>query len=254
MLIKNPHLRSGQKQVVIIGGGFAGLNAAKEFRGRDDVQVVLIDQRNYHLFQPPLYQVATAGLNPSDIAVPIRGIFTDDENISVHLGRVESIHLKDKLVIAKEGELAYDYLILACGVRHSYFGKPEWENNAPGLKTLEQATEIRRRILSAFELAENEPDPERQKALLTFVIVGAGPTGVELAGTLACRVHRAHRATFLHPAGPSGVVTEENEPTSAEVTASTERMIHGSVTPAGARRPLIAALIADPPASAWRGC
>ncbi|RZA23757.1 MAG: NAD(P)/FAD-dependent oxidoreductase [Proteobacteria bacterium] len=169
----------------MVGGGFAGINAAKEFKNRDDVQVVLVDQRNYHLFQPLLYQVATAGLNPSDIAVPIRGLFTNAENISVHLARVDSINLKDKLIIGKDGELAYDYLILACGVRHSYFGKQEWENFAPGLKTLEQATEIRRRILSAFELAENEADPEKQKAMLTFVIVGAGPTGVELAGAIA---------------------------------------------------------------------
>lgn len=185
MRIKNPHLKPGQKQVVIVGGGFAGINAAKEFAGREDVHVVLVDQRNYHLFQPLLYQVATAGLNPSDIAVPIRSLFTKSENISVHLARVESIDLKEKLLIGNEGELSYDYLILACGVRHSYFGKPEWEGNAPGLKTLEQATEIRRRILSAFELAENEPDPVKQKALLTFVIVGAGPTGVELAGAIA---------------------------------------------------------------------
>lgn len=185
MRIKNPHLKPGQKQVVIVGGGFAGINAAKAFKGRDDVHVVLVDQHNYHLFQPLLYQVATAGLNPSDIAVPIRSLFTHAENISVHLARVESIRLQDKLIVGDEWELAYDYLILACGVRHSYFGKPEWESFAPGLKTLEQATEIRRRILSAFELAENEADPVKQKALLTFVVVGAGPTGVELAGAIA---------------------------------------------------------------------
>lgn len=185
MRISNPHLKPGQKQVVVVGGGFAGLSAAKIFAGRDDVQVVLVDQRNYHLFQPLLYQVATAGLNPSDIAVPIRSLFSSDKNISVHLARVESIDLKAKVIIGSEGELPFDYLILACGVRHSYFGKQEWENHAPGLKTLEQATEIRRRILGAFELAENEIDPEKQKALLTFVIVGAGPTGVELAGAIA---------------------------------------------------------------------
>ncbi|MBC7530681.1 MAG: NAD(P)/FAD-dependent oxidoreductase [Oligoflexus sp.] len=186
MRIKNPHLKPSQKQVIIIGGGFGGINAAKEFEGNDDVQVILVDQRNYHLFQPLLYQVATAGLNPSDIAVPIRGIFTKEKNISVRLGRVDSVNLKDKYVVGEHGEeLAYDYLILACGVRHSYFGKQEWENFAPGLKTVEQATEIRRRILWAFEMAENEADPAKQKALLTFVIVGAGPTGVELAGAIA---------------------------------------------------------------------
>jgi NADH dehydrogenase len=185
MRIKNPHLKSGQKQVVIVGGGFAGINAAKQFRDRSDVQVLLVDQRNYHLFQPLLYQVATAGLNPSDIAVPIRSLFTGSENISVHLARVNAVNLKEKVIVGDDGELEYDYLVLACGVRHSYFGKQEWENFAPGLKTLEQATEIRRRILSAFELAENEANAERQKAMLTFVVVGAGPTGVELAGAIA---------------------------------------------------------------------
>ncbi|MBC7660937.1 MAG: NAD(P)/FAD-dependent oxidoreductase [Chitinophagaceae bacterium] len=186
MRITNPHLKPGQKQVIIVGGGFGGVHAAKELANRDDLQVVLIDQRNYHLFQPLLYQVASAALNPSDIAVPIRGIFTKFQNISVHLGRVEKVNLKERTITGGSGEqLSYDYLILACGVRHSYFGKPAWENFAPGLKTLEQATEIRRRILSAFELAENEPDPAKQKALLTFVIVGAGPTGVELAGAIA---------------------------------------------------------------------
>jgi NADH dehydrogenase len=186
MRIKNPHLKPGQKQVIIVGGGFGGINAAKQLADNEDVQVILVDQRNYHLFQPLLYQVATAGLNPSDIAVPIRGLFTHCKNISVHLGRVESVNLKEKFIRGERGEeIEYDYLILACGVRHSYFGKQQWENFAPGLKTLEQATEIRRRILSAFELAENEADPELQKALLTFVVVGAGPTGVELAGAIA---------------------------------------------------------------------
>ncbi len=186
MKVTNPHLKPGQKQVIVVGGGFGGLNAAQELANHENVQVLLIDERNYHLFQPLLYQVATAGLNPSDIAVPIRSLFTHSPNVSVHLGRIAKIDLASKTVIGEEGtELSYDYLILACGVRHSYFGKPEWENFAPGLKTLEQATEIRRRVLSAFELAENEPDPEKQKALLTFVIVGAGPTGVELAGAIA---------------------------------------------------------------------
>ncbi len=186
MRISNPHLRPGQKQVIIVGGGFGGINAAKEFAGRTDIQVLLVDQRNYHLFQPLLYQVATAGLNPSDIAVPIRGLFTKAKNISVHLGRVDSINLAEKYIKGEQGEeIEYDYLILACGVRHSYFGKQQWEYYAPGLKTIEQAVEMRRRILSAFEIAENEPDHKKQKALLTFVIVGAGPTGVELAGAIA---------------------------------------------------------------------
>jgi len=186
MRITNPHLKPGQKQVIIVGGGFGGINAAKEFAGRDDIQVILVDQRNYHLFQPLLYQVATAGLNPSDIAVPIRGIFTKAKNISVHLARVDTINLREKFVKAETGEeIGFDYIILACGVRHSYFGKQQWEFFAPGLKTIEQAVEMRRRILSAFEAAENETDHKRQKSLLTFVIVGAGPTGVELAGAIA---------------------------------------------------------------------
>ncbi|QDK44312.1 NAD(P)/FAD-dependent oxidoreductase [Bdellovibrio sp. ZAP7] len=176
---------SEKKLVVIIGGGFAGLNAAKSLANKDQVHVVLIDQRNHHLFQPLLYQVATAGLNPSDIAVPIRAQFSKVENVEIHMGRVESVNLEKKFVITDGVELSYDYLIVAAGAQHSYFGNPEWEEHAPGLKTVEQATEIRRRILSAFEAAENEMDPEKQKALLNFVVVGAGPTGVELAGAIA---------------------------------------------------------------------
>jgi len=174
---------SEEKQVVIIGGGFGGLNATRVLANRDDLQVVLIDQRNHHLFQPLLYQVATAGLNPSDIAQPIRSQFSKAKNVHVHLGRVNSVDLKGRSVSGENDlQMGYDYLILACGAQHSYFGKPEWEEFAPGLKTIEQATEIRRRILSAFEIAETEENPEKQKSLLTFVIVGGGPTGVELAG------------------------------------------------------------------------
>ncbi|HEV7509334.1 MAG TPA: NAD(P)/FAD-dependent oxidoreductase [Thermoanaerobaculia bacterium] len=186
MRVTHPNLRPGQKEVVIVGAGFAGLNAAKELANRDEVHVVLIDQKNHHLFQPLLYQVATAGLNPADIAVPIRAQFSDAANVSVHLLHVETLNLAEKW-IGLEGDvkLAFDYLILACGAQHSYFGKPEWEPYAPGLKTIEQAIEIRRRILSAFENAENEIDPGRQQALLTFVVVGGGATGVELAGAIA---------------------------------------------------------------------
>ncbi len=174
------------KQVLIIGGGFAGLNAAKRLAGDPRVRVTLVDQRNHHLFQPLLYQVATAGLNPADIAVPIRAQFSRDENVAVHLGRVEQVNLRDKWISGEDGvHIPYDYLVIACGAQHSYFGKPEWEEFAPGLKTLEQATEIRRRILSAFEKAENEIDPAVQRSLLTFVVVGGGPTGVELAGAIA---------------------------------------------------------------------
>src|SRR2546426_10600480 len=140
-----------------------------------------------HLFQPLLYQVATAGLSPGDIAVPIRSQFAHASNVEVHWNEVAGVDLKEQVVklSGSDTELEYDYLVLACGAQHSYFGHPEWEQFAPGLKTLEQAIEIRRRILSAFENAENEIDPEKQKALLNFVVVGGGPTGVELAGAIA---------------------------------------------------------------------
>ena len=173
------------KHVLIIGGGFAGLNAAKALSNHAEVRVTLVDQRNYHLFQPLLYQVATAGLNPSDIAVPIRAQFSKAKNVEVHLGKVDRIDLKTQQIHGREGSVRYDYLVLACGAQHSYFGNDHWEEFAPGLKTLEQATEMRRRLLSAFEAAENELDPARQARLLTFVVVGGGPTGVELAGAIA---------------------------------------------------------------------
>jgi NADH dehydrogenase len=173
------------RRVIIVGAGFAGLNAAKALAGKSHVSVILIDQRNYHLFQPLLYQVATAGLNPADIAVPIRAQFTGVDNVEVHLGEVLEIDFVAQHISGPEGHLHYDFLILACGAQHSYFAHPEWEDFAPGLKTLEQAVEIRRRILSAFENAENELQPEEQQSLLTFVVVGGGPTGVELAGAIA---------------------------------------------------------------------
>jgi len=214
MRIIHPNLKPGQKQVVIIGAGFGGLNAAKELANHEEVHVVLLDQKNHHLFQPLLYQVATAGLNPADIAVPIRSQFAGARNVSVHLGRVERLSLSEKWVGAEEGiELGFDFLILACGALHSYFSHPEWEPFAPGLKTVEQAIEIRRRILSAFERAENEIDAERQRALLNFVIVGGGPTGMELAGAIADisrtvlvkdfrRINPASARVILVEAGP----------------------------------------------------
>jgi NADH:ubiquinone reductase (H+-translocating) len=171
--------------VVIVGGGFAGINAAKQLAKRCDLRITLIDRRNHHLFQPLLYQVASAGLSPADIAVPIRSIFSKNPKVSVRLDEVIAVERQAQhVVLSDEQKLNYDYLIMACGAMHSYFGHNEWETFAPGLKTLEQATEIRRRVLLSFEEAEKEKDSVRKAALQTFVVVGGGPTGVELAGAL----------------------------------------------------------------------
>lgn len=184
------------KKVIVVGGGFAGLNAAKHLAGKPGFQVRLIDRRNHHLFQPLLYQVAMAGLSPADIATPIRSFFSPFKNIQVLLGEVKNVNLKDKIVHANIGDFDYDYLILACGARHSYFGHEDWETLAPGLKTLSQATEIRKRVLLAFEKAESEPDPEKRKKHLTFVVVGGGPTGVELAGAIGEISHYTLNSDF----------------------------------------------------------
>jgi NADH:quinone reductase (non-electrogenic) len=171
--------------VVIVGGGFGGLSAAKALTNAD-VQVTMLDRRNHHLFQPLLYQVATATLSPGDIAAPIRWILRHARNVRVLLGEAMRIDVAARRVeLADGGALDYDYLIVASGSSHAYFGHEEWAPFAPGLKTLEDAITIRRRILIAFERAERETDPTRQRDLLTFVLVGGGPTGVELAGTLA---------------------------------------------------------------------
>lgn len=170
-------------RIVIVGGGFAGLYAARELSG-SDAEVVVVDRRNHHLFQPLLYQVATAALEPASISQPIRRVLAGAPNVSVLLAEVRSIDAQDRRVLLEGGELGYDALILAPGVRHHYFGHAAWEAHAPGLKTLEDALEIRRRILLAFEEAEREEDPARREAWLTFVVVGGGPTGVELAGAL----------------------------------------------------------------------
>ena len=173
-------------RVVVIGGGFGGLAAAKGLSSLRAIDLTLVDRRNYHLFQPLLYQVATAGLSPAEIATPIRSVLSNQKNTRVLLAEVQTILPAQKQLALKDGgTLDYDFLIIAAGASHSYFGHENWETFAPGLKTLEQATEIRRRILLAFENAERESDPEIQKALLTFVIVGGGPTGVELAGAIA---------------------------------------------------------------------
>jgi NADH:ubiquinone reductase (H+-translocating) len=174
-----------KQRVVIIGGGFGGIRAAKALGRTGKFQVTVLDRKNHHLFQPLLYQVASASLNPSDIAVPIRQILARWDDVRVHMEVVTSIDKAAKLVITETDRHPYDYLVMACGASHSYFGHNEWEELAPGLKTVEQALEIRRRVLTAFEQAEKEDDPARQARLLTFVVIGGGPTGVELAGALA---------------------------------------------------------------------
>jgi len=172
-------------RVVIIGAGFGGLAAAQALDGAP-VEVTVIDRRNYHLFQPLLYQVATAALSPAEIAWPIRGILSRQRNASVQLGRVTGIDKERREVIVGERRVGYDYLVVATGARHAYFGHPEWEGTAPGLKKIADATQIRERVLMAFERAEAEGcDPAERARLLTFVIVGGGPTGVELAGAIA---------------------------------------------------------------------
>src|SRR5215204_935282 len=177
--LKQPH------HVVIVGAGFGGLEAAFGLAGAP-VRITLIDRRNHHLFQPLLYQVATASLATSEIAWPIRYLLRGRKEVTTLFANASGIDAAGKRVLVDDGEaLPYDTLVLATGARHAYFGHDEWEPFAPGLKTLEDATTLRRRILVAFERAERESDPQRRAALLTFVIVGAGPTGVELAGTIA---------------------------------------------------------------------
>ena len=173
-----------KRRVVIVGSGFGGLSAAKALRGAD-VEITIVDRRNFHLFQPLLYQVAMAALNPSDIAHPIRSIFKRQENVAaVLLGDVTDVDVENRQVVVDGEEIIpYDYLVLATGATHSYFGNEQWREFAPGLKTLEDALEIRANVLSAFERAER--NPQRAETLMTFVVVGGGPTGVELAGALA---------------------------------------------------------------------
>ena len=173
-----------KKRVAIVGAGFGGLSAARILARCSELEVHIIDRRNHHLFQPLLYQVAMAGLNPSEIAIPIRKLFSKQKNVIVTLAEVEDVDVQAKRVYYDKKWKQYDYLILCCGAKHYYFNHDEWEPVAPGLKNIEQATEIRRRILTAFEMAEKEIDPQLQKSYLTFAIVGGGPTGVELAGAI----------------------------------------------------------------------
>jgi NADH dehydrogenase len=183
--------------VVIVGGGFGGLYAARALK-HVDVQVTVLDRRNHHVFQPLLYQVASAALSPGDIASPIRWILRHQKNVEVLLADVQRIDPARRTLILADGELSYDYLILASGATHAYFGHDEWQVIAPGLKTLEDALEIRRRVLLAYERAERESDPAKRAALLTFVVIGGGPTGVELAGALAEISRQSLARDFRH--------------------------------------------------------
>jgi NADH dehydrogenase len=182
-------------RVVIVGVGFGGLSAAKALAGQP-FHVTVIDQHNYHLFQPLLYQVATAGLSPADIASPIRGILASAKNINVVLGKVSGVDTARRELIAEGQRIPFDILILATGAQHAYFGHGDWAAFAPGLKTIDDATYIRRRILLAFEKAETETDPTERARLLNFVIVGGGPTGVEMAGAIAELANRALAKDF----------------------------------------------------------
>src|SRR5262245_19442452 len=181
--------------VVIVGAGFGGLCAAKAL-ARSDFQVTVIDRHNYHLFQPLLYQVATAVLSPGDIASPIRTIVRYQRNTKVILAQVSGIDVAGRAVLAEDTRIPFDDLIIATGARHAYFGHDEWAAHAPGLKTIDDATYLRRRILLAFEKAETEPDPAERRRLLNFVIVGGGATGVEMAGAIAELAKRALAADF----------------------------------------------------------
>jgi NADH dehydrogenase len=183
--------------VVIIGGGFGGLYAARALR-HAPVRITIVDRRNHHVFQPLLYQVAMAALSPGDIASPIRWILRRQANVEVILADVVAIEPAKRRLILADGELDYDYVIVAAGATHAYFGHSEWQPIAPGLKTLEDALDIRRRVLLAFERAERETDPEKRRPLLTFVIVGGGPTGVEMAGALAEISHQSLARDFRH--------------------------------------------------------
>ena len=196
-------------RIVIVGAGFGGLSAAHGLAGAE-ADVTVIDRRNYHLFQPLLYQVATAGLSPAQIASPIRAILSRARNESVILGRVSDVDKQRRVVRVDERDIPYDYLVIATGARHFYFGHDDWERVAPSLKRIDDATFIRRRILTAFELAEQAADAETRRRYLTFVVIGAGPTGVEMAGAIAELAHVALRHDFrtINPTDARVVLVE----------------------------------------------
>ncbi|AUT00042.1 FAD-dependent oxidoreductase [Nostoc sp. CENA543] len=199
-MVVSPEKSTTQKktkphEVVIIGGGFGGLYTAKNLKTAN-VNVTLIDKRNFHLFQPLLYQVATGTLSPGDISSPLRSVFSKSKNTQVLLGEVNDIDPKSQKVIMGDRVIPYDTLVVATGANHSYFGKDHWKDLAPGLKTVEDAIEMRRRIFGAFEAAEKETDPEKRRAWLNFVIVGGGPTGVELAGAIAELAYKTLKEDF----------------------------------------------------------
>src|SRR5881398_2743753 len=199
-------------RVVIIGAGFGGLEAAKKLCCKA-LQVTMNDRTNYHLFQPLLYQVATAALSPADIAAPVRAVLSKCKNTEVMLAEVQSVDVDAKKIKTTDTEIGYDFLILATGARHSYFGHDEWEKLAPGLKSLEDAVELRRRILLAFEFAEKTTDEAARKTAMTFVIIGGGPTGVEMAGAIA-EISRHTLAKDFRHINPSEarVILIEGEP------------------------------------------
>ena len=203
---------NSKPHVIIVGAGFGGLEAAKKLACKD-VRVTVIDRTNYHLFQPLLYQVATAALSPADIAAPVRAILSKCRNVEVILAEVQSVDVATKKVKTVDLEMDYDYLIIATGARHSYFGHNEWEKLAPGLKSLEDAIELRRRILLAFEYAEKSPDEAARRAAMNFVIIGGGPTGVEMAGAIA-EISRYTMARDFRHINPSEarVILIEGEP------------------------------------------
>jgi NADH:ubiquinone reductase (H+-translocating) len=194
-VLQEKTVNTAKHRVVIIGGGFGGLYAAKKL-GDAPVDVTIIDKRNFHLFQPLLYQVATGTLSPADISSPLRAVLSQNQNVRVLMDEALKIDTKAKKVVLHSQEVEYDTLVVATGVSHHYFGNDHWKTVAPGLKTIEDAVEIRRRIFSAFEAAERELDPVKRAALLTFVVVGAGPTGVELAGAIADIAYKVMRDEF----------------------------------------------------------